>query len=191
MGNHKHTLAGRTKLSQFFNSRSNSMKATHSRCFEAKLPPSPLTSCHSVYLMLYLPSYYEDTRINGKLPKSQLTKRLFCKKVNLKKMPSKALGHFMYWLTLWRIDFLANWLFGELTFCRLTNFPSIALLWWTFKYKTRVNKKACGKHSIGRARDEETKSYVRFRPWGGRWWRRRSEESCPSVNTREIASEKS
>jgi len=48
-------------------------------------------------------------------PKSQLAK-----KVNSLKTPNMA-----FWLFYAQVDFLASWLFGQLTFWRLNGFPSI------------------------------------------------------------------
>ncbi len=50
-------------------------------------------------------------------PKSQLAK-----KVSLLKTPNIA-----FWLFYAQVDFLASWLFGQLTFWRLTISPSILI----------------------------------------------------------------
>ncbi len=53
--------------------------------------------------------------------------------------------------------------FSGLTFFGKLTFWSVDLLEVDHFSQYRVNKKAaCGKHSIRRARDEETKSYARF-----------------------------
>ncbi len=69
---------------------------------------------------------FANTRRNAQPPKSQLAKKSTCQKVNLpKKVNSFKTPTIAFWLFYAQVDFLASWLFGQLTFCRLTISPSI------------------------------------------------------------------